>query len=48
MNQLTHRTSFYLFVLPALRLLGGYSKELCKLPYVKVKVGKDAFISGKD
>lgn len=32
--------SFYLFVLPALRLLGGYPKQRCQLRRIKVQVSK--------
>lgn len=32
------RIRFYLFVLPALRLMGGYPRQKCQPPRIKVQV----------
>lgn len=38
-NPASALVTFYLFVLPALRILGGYPKDKCRLPHVKARLG---------
>jgi gephyrin len=39
--------TFYLFVIPALRRLGGYPQDQCKLPRVKVQLLEDMLLDSR-